>query len=595
MRAHDRLAIGLVLTAALASVAGVLARPAATAEATVLAEEIFDTTARPLGPITFLGDSVALGSLIYSPTVVDHLAAQGWGPIRAQAGVGTHTRDSGGAVTARGPHWIRQWRSEGWDPADVVIHLGANDSGVCDTNLQCARDSIQRMIDVVGPGHRIWWPLITRHPAMEHQAATWNEALRQIDAERDDFFTWDWPAVLAAAGFNSPDNTHLDPSGYRARSALMAYEITADLARGVRTGGPAALPAAAGVPSEFVPVATERVLDTRTTSGPVPAEQSIEVDVSGAVPAGATAAAVYVSATDTQGPGYVTAYSCGQPRPTASAANYAAGDTRGAVAIVPLTDGRFCLFTKATANLLADVQGAFVAASEGHAEGARLQPLATPQRLADTRTAGRTQTLAVAVPAGAAGVAVNLTVVGGSAAGFLTVYPCDFKRPLAAAVNHAPGEVVAGSAFVPVGPLGSICVYTKATDADIVVDLTATLATDAGLVFTPVAPTRTIDTRNGTGGWSPVHGQLQTIDARVAPPGAQAVTGTLTIVAPHRAGFLRAWGCGEQPGTSNVNAPAGATFANLVTTGVDPSGGLCVMSRSLTATVFDTTGWWTSE
>src|SRR5690606_18195295 len=109
------------------------------------------------------------------------------------------------------------------------------------------------------------------------------------------------------------------------------------------------------------------------------------------------------------------------------------------------------------------------------------------------------------------------------------------------------------SAFVPVGPLGSICVYTKGADADIVVDLTATLWADDGLVFTPATPTRTIDTRNGTGGWSPVHGQLQTIDARVAPPGAQAVSGTLTIAGPHRAGYLRAWGCGEQPVTSNVN------------------------------------------
>jgi hypothetical protein len=72
------------------------------------------------------------------------------------------------------------------------------------------------------------------------------------------------------------------------------------------------------------------------------------------------------------------------------------------------------------------------------------------------------------------------------------------------------------------------------------------------------------------------------------------VSGTLTIAGPHRAGYLRAWGCGEQPGTSNVNAPGGATFANLITTGVDSNGNLCVLSRSLTATIFDTTGWWTA-
>ena len=54
---------------------------------------------------------------------------------------------------------------------------------------------------------------------------------------------------------------------------------------------------------------------------------------------------------------------------------------------------------------------------------------------------------------------------------------------MAAAVNHSSGEVVAGSAFVPVGALGSICVYTKAADADIVVDLTATLWADAAMIL----------------------------------------------------------------------------------------------------------------
>lgn len=568
-----------------------MTHPGAPAEA-ALANQIDDPTPRPLGPVTFLGDSVAQGSLIYSPTIVDQLAAQGWGPIRARAGVGYNARPSGGPTEARVIYWIELWKSQGWDPADVAINLGANDSANCSTVAGC-RAIIQRVLDALGPGHRVWWPMITH--LTPGQAERWNAALAELAAERSDFFTWDWPTAMATGGYSSPDGIHLSPASYRQRSAAMAAEITADLARGQRTGGPAPLPAAAGVASEFVPLSTARVLDTRTTTGPVPAEQSIEVDVSSAVPAGSTAAAVYVSATDTQGSGYVTAYTCNQPRPTASAANYAAGATRGAVAIVPIVDGKFCLFTKATANLLADVQGAFVAAAEAHAEGVRLQPLATPQRLADTRTTGRTETLQVAAPAGAAAVAVNLTVVGGTEAGYLTAYPCGAERPIAAAVNHSSGEVVAGSAFVPVGPLGSICVYTKGADADIVVDLTATLRADDGLVFTPATPTRTIDTRNGVGGWSPVHGQLQTIDARVAPPGAQAVSGTLTIAGPHRAGYLRAWGCGAQPVTSNVNAPAGATFANLVTTGVDASGTLCVLSRSLTATIFDTTGWWTTE
>ncbi|HWL42886.1 MAG TPA: SGNH/GDSL hydrolase family protein [Ilumatobacter sp.] len=587
------LALATVLTAAIA----VGGRPAAPAQA-ALANQINDSTPRPLGAITVFGDSVLQGALITSPTIVDHLAARGWGPIRARAGVGYNTRTSGGPAEGHASYWIERWRNEGWDAPNVVINLGANDSGVCNTNVACARTSILRVVDALGPGHRVWWPQITRHPAYQSQADTWNLALRQIADERDDFFTWDWPAAMAAAGIYAADNTHPNAAGYRQRSELMAVDITAQLARGSRTGGPAPLPAPAGAPSELVPLTSERLLDTRKSGGWVGAEQFVEVDVSGSVPPGTTAVAVYVSATDTEGPGYITAYPCNRARPLASSANYGPAATRGAVALVPVPGGKFCLFTKAGAHLLADLQGAFVPATANPPGGARLSPLATPQRLVDTRESGRAGAdgvLTVPVPAGADAVAVNLTAVGADADGYLTAYPCGTERPTAAAVNHRAREVVAGAAFVPVGPGGTICIYSKATDADVVVDLTATLREGTtGLVFTPSAPTRTIDTRDGTGGWSPVHGQWQTIDARVAPAGARAVSGTLTIAGPTAAGYLRAWGCGTQPETSNVNAPAGAAFANLVTTGIDADGNLCVLARSATATIFDTTGWWTT-
>ncbi len=579
----------LVLVAALVAACSVVAGPRPAA-ANVLARQIDDPTVRALGPITFLGDSVGLGSLLYSPTIVDQLAARGWGPIRARAGVGYNALRSGGPTEARVIYWIELWKSQGWDPADVIINLGANDSANCSSVAGC-RAIIQRVLDALGPGHRVWWPMITH--LTPGQAERWNAALAELAAERDDFYTWDWPRAMATGGYTSPDGIHLSAPSYRQRSAAIAAEATADMARGRRTGGPAALPAPAGSPSEFVPLISKRLLDTRDTGQPVAAEGVVEIDVSAAVPEGTTAVAVYVSATQTQAAGYLTAYSCSQARPTASSANYGPAATRGAVAIVPVVDGKMCLFTKAGAHLLADLQGAFVPVASDPVDGARLEPLDTPQRLLDTRVTGRAEVLTVAVPAGAAGVIVNLTAVGGAAAGYLTAYRCDAKRPTAAAVNHGPQETVAGAAFVPVGPGDTICIYSKAADADVVVDLTATLRDESGLVFTPVNPTRTIDTRDGTGGWSPVHGQGQTIDARVAPPGARAVSGTLTIADPARAGFLRAWGCGPQPPTSNVNAAAHQVFANLVTTGVDANGTLCVMARSLTTTVFDTTGWWT--
>ena len=175
--------------------------------------------------------------------------------------------------------------------------------------------------------------------------------------------------------------------------------------------------------------------------------------------------------------------------------------------------------------------------------------------------------------------------------GFLTVYPCGGVTPLVATVNHGPREVVAGTAYVPVGDDGTICVYSL-NPVDVIVDLTGTFSSTGELVFQPVEPTRMLDTRVGIGGWSPIHGPDQTLDVRVAPSDARAVSGTLTLVTPTRPGFLTAWGCGTRPPTSNLNAETGQILANSVTTGVSDSGRLCIRSHSPTSTLFDANGWW---
>ena len=353
--------------------------------AALYAKETFNPTAGPLGPITVIGDSVMLGSLLYSPTISDQLAARGWGPIRARAGGGYSTGAFNVTTEARSSYWINTWRQRGWDPVDVVVNIGGNDSGFCTTNLACARNAILHLVNTIGPGHRIWWPKVTHHWVHTDWAVNWNTALDQIATERSDFFVWDWPAVMAAGGFVTSDNIHLSPTDYRRRSVLMADEITADLARATRSGGDVPLPQPAGPSSELVPIDPVRIIDRprRDAPGHVPARTRIVVDASGEIPDGSTAVAAYVSATNTGGPGYLTAYECSAGRPIASSANYAAGDTRGAVAIVPVSaGGKFCLYTHADADLLVDLQAAFVPAGSG---GARLTPLATPSRLVDTR------------------------------------------------------------------------------------------------------------------------------------------------------------------------------------------------------------------
>jgi hypothetical protein len=568
------------------------------AHAIVLADEEFIGQPGPLGPVTVIGDSVLLGSLLYSPTVGAQLASKGWGPIRSRAAVGMSTGVNNVTQPARASYWIQQWRNEGWDAPNVFINLGANDSGICTTNVQCAQSSILFLVNEIGPGYTIWWPQITRYPPNASHAVAWNEALRQIDAELQNFHTWDWPLVMSTDGYRSPDNTHLDVAGYRQRSARMATEFTADMARATRTGSDAALPSPTSSVSEFIPLETVRALDTRLSAPggaaptPVTAGTTVRVDLTSYVPEGTNAVSAYVSTTNASADGFLTAYDCAGPRPDTSNVNYLVGQTRGAVALTPLSgSGELCVFSSATADVLVDVQGAFVPASADHPDALRFTPLDTPTRLLDTRLGSRAHLLTVPAPIGAEAVAINLTAVADDDYGFLVAYPCGVDVPTSASVNHLPGDVIAGTAFVPVSADGTICVYSLAL-IDVVVDLTGVFTSGDGLGFVPVTPTRTLDTRTGVGGWSPIHGAGQVVDARVAPPGARAVSGTLTIAFPLRPVFLRAWGCGVPPETSNVNSVGFGAIANSVTTGVDAGGRLCVFSLSATGSIFDTSGWW---
>lgn len=554
---------------------------------------LFAPTAGPLGSVSFIGDSVGIGAGRFSPTLPDLLAARGWGPIRFYALDGNRTGlEPGWPEAADSAHTIDAWQAAGWDSDTWIINLGTNDSGYCYADVACARRGIMRVVDAIGPGHRIWWPKITRHPVLQYQGDTWNTALDQIADERTDFFTWDWPTEMWSHPdiYGSWDGTHLYPDGYRYRSQVMAVEFTEAVARSHRVGGDVPLPTATGPRSELVPVTPSRVIDTRRDPpGKLAAGATLTVDLSRDVPAGATAVAVNLTAAAPGGPGFLTAHACGGRRPTASNVNYV-DRPQAASAIVQLSAARtICVYTSASAHVIVDLQAVLV--PEGaDADAARLTPLATPKRLLDTRRTGRASELRVSVQSGATAVAVNLTVTQTARPGFLAAYPCGGDPPPVSNVNFGPRETVAGFAFVAVGSRQAICIRTSAP-ADVIVDLTASLAPGTGAAFVAVAPTRVLDTRTAIGGWTPILGRDDRIDVRVAPSGATAVSGTITLVRPIAPLYLTAARCnGAWPATSSVNGAAGSVVANALTVGVD--GRLCLDASSPTHALFDVTGWW---
>jgi hypothetical protein len=115
----------------------------------------------------------------------------------------------------------------------------------------------------------------------------------------------------------------------------------------------------------FVAVSPQRFLDTRTVmGGPAPVAPNGTITttpVGHGVPAGAGAAVTNLTATASTGPGYITAFPAGQPRPVASNLNVTrAGQTIANQAIVKLGSGSgISLFDSGGGHLIGDVFGWF--------------------------------------------------------------------------------------------------------------------------------------------------------------------------------------------------------------------------------------------
>ncbi len=587
-----------VILIVMAMVSGGLAVAPKTASAEVLFDTVVRAARGPLGGIAVVGDSLMLGSAYeaplvpgWGPSLAQLLADRGWGPVRMVAGVGFQAgKFLPNLPSANMSKELTYERSIGFDPSVIVVSLGPNDMLNCNGSVDCAVDDILGLVDTAGPDHEVWWAMQTmKDPADQ---AAWNQALQTAAAERPNLTLWDWPAIVASTGIQlASDNTHLPgPAQYLARSVLMADDVTTRLGVSRHVGGPVATPTA-GPSYNYQPVDPTRVIDTRDTGQRLAAGSTLTVDLSALDPtqvgADAAAVAINVTAAATAATGYLTVWPCGSPQPLASSVNFLAGQARAAQATTLLGPGRtVCIFSNAATDVVVDLQGVFAATG-----GLPFQPV-TPTRQVDTRKTSRSSLITVQAPAGATAVAATLTVTGGSTAGFLSAFPCSGTIPKVSNVDWEPGETIAGAAFVPVAADGTFCVFTN-SPTDVIVDITGVFSATSTLHFTPVPPTRMLDTRIGTGGWRGHQGVGQTIEIGAAPATAQAVTGTITMVDPALSSYLTGTICGEPAGeTSSINGAAGTIIANALTVGLSPGGDLCITSLASSHTLFDTTGWW---
>ena len=237
------------------------------------------------------------------------------------------------------------------------------------------------------------------------------------------------------------------------------------------------------VANKYVPLEPRRLLDTRVgvgaPQGRVGPGSTTRLGIRGGpVPAqGVDAVVMNVTAVDADATSYVTVWPSGADRPNASNLNTVAGATVPNLVISPVgTDGTVSIYNASgSVHLLADIVGWFP-------PNTGFDSL-TPVRLLDTRALmsagrvgpGRTVTFDGSgnglVPANAHALALNVTAVNPSTAGYVTVFPNGTMRPEASHLNFVAGDVVANLVLTALGTNGKIDIFNAAGSVDVLVDV----------------------------------------------------------------------------------------------------------------------------
>ncbi len=269
---------------------------------------------------------------------------------------------------------------------------------------------------------------------------------------------------------NSPVNVIVDVQGYYvggrrdalARSApafesLLPTRI-ADTRTGVNTGGA----------TSIAPGAHITIQVTGTGAGPN----------NEAIPDGAKAVAINLTAINPNNYGNLRVYPDGAPVPNASNINYIPGVTKAAFAVVDIpANGKINVYSdRATIGLAADVFGYYPKASN--------VVTSSPVRVFDSRqthplAAGQPVSVQIAgkagIPKDAQAVLVSLTGVhctGSTGAGSLRVYPADAALPYTSNLNYISSTTdVANFAVVKLAANGQISLYSDGSPIHALVDV----------------------------------------------------------------------------------------------------------------------------
>src|SRR5664280_1852934 len=341
---------------------------------------------------------------------------------------------------------------------------------------------------------------------------------------------------------------------------------------------------------------------------------------SSGVPSNATAVTGNLTVTGQTSSGYLFIGPVATNNPTSSTLNFPVGDDRANAVTVQLGGGGTLSITFVapsngpSVHAIFDVTGYFTPDTTGATYHA-----ITPTRALDTRNgtgglsgpftnhAARTFTVG-GVPAGATAVTGNLTVTGQTSSGYLFIGPVVTNNPGSSTLNFPVGDDRANAVTVALGAGGTISITfvapSNGPSANAIFDVTGYFTSDmSGATYVPLTPTRTLDTRNGTGGLSGpfTNHAARTFTVSGVPSNATAVTGNLTVTGQTSSGYLFIGPIPtNSPTSSTLNFPVGDDRANAVTVALSGSGSLSVTFVAPTAgqttfVIFDVTGYFTPD
>jgi hypothetical protein len=244
-----------------------------------------------------------------------------------------------------------------------------------------------------------------------------------------------------------------------------------------------------------------------------------------------------------------------------------------------------------------------------------------PARLMDTRpgratldgqsagagavAAGSTTELVIGgrggIPASTKAVALNITAVGASGRGFVTIFPCGTAQPQTANLNVQVGAAYGNASIAKLGTGGRICIFSSVS-AQLIVDVTGVVGSAS--TYTPITPARLLESRPGL---VTTDGQFNGIGRRPAgsvttiqiagrsglPAAASLRSTAINVVAvnPSANGFITVYPCDvPMPTAASLNFRAGETIANSVVAKASAAGTICVFTSQSTDLVVDTTG-----